>query len=43
MLDANASIPCAISAKKGLCRSLRSTPTVFVWRLASARAIAFGR
>ena len=43
MLDAKASMPCAISAKNGLCRSLSSTPTVLVRRLASPRAIAFGR
>ena len=36
-------MPAAISAKNGLCRSLSSTPTVLVRRLASERAMWFGR
>jgi hypothetical protein len=36
-------MPPAISAKNGLCRSLSSTPTVRVRRLARLRAMAFGR
>ncbi len=36
-------MPLAISAKNGLWRSLSSTPTVCVRRLARLRAIALGR
>ena len=43
MSDASSSMPLAISAKNGLCRSLRRIPTVLERWLARLRAIAFGR